>query len=143
MINQQSHKSPSWSDLYFYADAAREPFEDVTVVTARSQYFDLVYQIAADSVYRHTGMLSTSAVEPVAMALIASRKVHVQEHVRVDSTGITVCLDVPDTTNDDMMWRALDLVQQALDQLNGDEGTVYFGEDLWFSPEQTIKQMAL
>lgn len=123
----------NWPNLYFAASAFRDPFEDVTVVTAKSEFVNLVYKAAADAVYNHDCSLTTKRVSIVAEALIRTEKIYVQECVTVNQAGITVCLDVPSVEGDDVMWKALDFVSKALDQLAGDYGTVFFSDPLKFT----------
>lgn len=123
-----------WSGVYFTAEAAREPFEDVNVVTTRAEYVNLASIAAVELLHEQHIECTTQNVSRMARTLIATSKVFVQEFVRVDENGmITVCVDVPDLRNDDVMWRALDLVAKALDQLDGHPGTVYYGEQKRFA----------
>lgn len=123
-----------WTGVYFTAEAAREPFEDVNVITTRAEYVNLASVAAVELLHEQQIECTSNNVSRMARTLIATSKVFVQEFVRVDDDGaITVCVDVPDLRNDDIMWRALDLVAKTLDQLDGQPGTVYYGEPKRFA----------
>lgn len=132
-MNLHQHNPVRWAEVVIAAEAAKEPFEDVTIVTARSCFADLALQAAADLVYKQGHALTDNKVKAIAQSLIASQKICVQEHVRINEDGIIVCLDVADTQDEYVMWRALDLLADALDKLNGKTGVVVYGEDLRFT----------
>lgn len=144
MINQQLHNQPDWPSVIFAAEREKEPFEDVQVVTARCEYVNLAYQ-AATEMLQSNQQSNIATLHALAKTLIATQKLHIQEYVRVDQTGITVCLNVRSTEHDDVMWLALDRVSAALNQLDGDHGVVFFGPELRFSLSEVsslLKQMA-
>jgi hypothetical protein len=133
MISLHQHNA---SEVFSLAQASNEPFRDVMITTARSFFVKLAYEAAADLVYREGHTLSEEKVHAVAVAMIADRKLMVQEHVRVSGPNITVCLDIDNVDGDDVMWLALDRVASALDQLDGESGVVTYGADLVFTVDQ-------
>lgn len=60
----------------------------------------------------------------------------VYEFVNVDESGITVCVNV-DAISDENHTYVLQLVQETLEELNGELGTVEFGEPLTFTSLNT------
>jgi hypothetical protein len=118
------------------AEASNEPFEDVTIITARSLFLDVALQAGAHICVEEGHSLSPDKVMKVARTLIAAGKIMVQEHVRVNADGITVCLNVEDVDGEDVPWTALDYVARALDSLNGAHGVVLFSDNLQFTEDQ-------
>lgn len=133
MQNQFQHNAPKWHDVVFAAEAANEPFEDITIVTTRSEFVDLACVAAADIVHRVDPSPSEDKIRLVASKLIAAHKIAVQEHVTIDATGITVCIDVPDIDADTVPCQALGYVARALDILDGSFGTVTFSGDIRYN----------
>lgn len=125
-----------WSDVYFAASANTEPFEDVSIVTAKSVYLDLVYMAAADIVIAHQGRIISKEVFRVAQYLMDEQKIFTQEQVKVTPDGISIIINAVDINNDDVMWRALDMLADALLHLDGSHGIVYFNEPLHFSSNE-------
>lgn len=125
-----------WADAYFTASADKEPFEDVHIVTAKSVYLDLAYTAAADIVYNTYNRIISDEVFKVAHRLMDEKKIHVQEHVKVSEEGISVCINATNINDDDVMWRGLDMLADALHYLNGSQGTVYFNNPLHFSSSE-------
>jgi hypothetical protein len=135
MLNTLQHDK--WPEVVIAAAAANEPFEAVTIITAKSLFLDTAMQAAADICHNEGHTLTEDKVTRVAYALIAANKIMVQEHVRVNSDGITVCLNVDDVDGEDVPWVALDYVARSLDALNGTHGVVTFSDNLQFSVDQT------
>lgn len=110
MIQVQLRKNQKidWPGVYFMAVTEPDPFADMTIQTAKSVYFR---------------QLCANECQP-----------RVFESVDVSPDGdITVTLN-EDVITDENMWRALDLVADALDQLGGQPGVICFGEVLTFQP---------
>lgn len=126
-----------WADVYFTASADKEPFEDVEIVTAKNSYLDLAFIAAADIVMKgHTnGAPAIDDVHRLAKIIMDDHKIFVQEHVEVSAERISICINAL-TVDDDVVWRALDMLAVALEQLDGGAGTVYFGEKLRFSSSE-------
>lgn len=127
-----------WADAYFAASADKEQFEDVSIVTAKSVYLELACTAAADILLRRSTKTSNfqlyqGDVFDCAAHIMNEGKVFVQEHVKVTPEGISICINAVDVDNEDVVWRALDLLADALSELDGVYGTVYFGEELRFT----------
>lgn len=133
MLQHPPHNSIDWSNVYFTAEAFQDPFDDVQIITARSQFLEHAYQIAAEMLIDSATELTEQSVSTVALSLIAAKKVAVREFVETTNDGLIVCINSPSTEDDNVMFRALDLVALALDQLDGQQGVVYFGDELQFS----------
>jgi hypothetical protein len=50
--------------------------------------------------------------------------------------GITVCVNAVSVENDDVVWRALDMLADAIRHLDGQIGNVFFGDKLYFSSSE-------
>lgn len=122
-----------WPRVIFAAEAANEPFEDVSIITAKTAYVDLAFQAAADILHTEGHALTSEKVQKVACALVETQKIMVQEHVRINDDGISVCINADDIEDENVTWKALDYVAKALDSLNGNHGVVVFSDDLQFS----------
>ncbi|TFG96113.1 hypothetical protein E4H12_11820 [Candidatus Thorarchaeota archaeon] len=124
---QNKRNSISWSDVYFYAEANKEPFQDVNIVTLKSYFTDKAY----DRAITELGMVDNDSLRRRACEIIDGGQVLVSEHVKVSSEGIRVVVDCAEV-NDDVLWTALDLLAQALETLEGSCGKVIFGEPTSF-----------
>lgn len=122
-----------WADLYFTACSEKEAFEDVTIVTAKSEYANLAFQAAADLMLQTSHEIIQKDVLRAAQVIMDAGKVHVQEYVKVNEVGITVCINAVSVDDEEVVWRALDMLADALQHLDGSHGTVYFGNNLYFS----------
>lgn len=122
-----------WADLYFAACSEKETFEDVTIVTAKSEYANLAFQAAAELILQTSHNIVQDDVLQTAQVIMDAGKVHIQEYVRVNDVGITVCINAVSVEDEDVVWRALDMLADALQHLDGSHGTVYFGNNLQFS----------
>ena len=127
-----------WADVYFTACANREVFSDVTIITAKSEYADLAFQAAADIALKATRSTypSQHVLHEIASFIMDENKVHSQEHVKVTDNGITVCINAISVEDEDVVWRALDMLADALQHLDGQPGVVYFGDKLYFSSSE-------
>lgn len=133
-VSKSSHIK--WADVYFNACANEEVFKDATIVTAKSEYVNTAFEIAADIVVRQTAQLSSDKVLAVARCLIDKRKVYVYEYVRVDDAGITICINAENVEDEHAVWRALDMLADALRELDGAYGEVTVGHPLYFSANE-------
>lgn len=124
-MSQQNNKrnSISWSDVYFYAEANKEPFQDVNIVTLKSYFTDKAYDITITEL----GMEDNDTLRKRTCEIIDNGQVLVSEHVKVSSEGIRVVIDCAEV-NDDVVWNALDMLATALETLEGSCGKVIFGE---------------
>lgn len=119
---QPQHNTISWSDVYFTAEANREPFEDVNIITLKSYFTEKVYELAT----RQVGVEDTIKLMRRVRQIIKGGELKVYEHVNVSSTGIRIIIDA-ETVDDDTLWTALDKLASALDCLEGKCGKVTFG----------------
>lgn len=135
---QLQNSTVSWPEVIFAAVAADDPFEDIQIITARTQLVNLAYAAAADYLHGLNIALTEASVTAFAISLIAQQKLYVQESVEVGESGIVVCVNTQNVDSDDTTFRALDLVQRALDQLDDAMGIVHFGEHLQFSISELV-----
>lgn len=124
MARQQSRIN--WPEVYMMAEATSEAFADVRIVTAKSEYDRLIEECVMDAA------MST----PLTFCEGVCSPITVRESVTITTDGdISVVVNTPTVTDDDM-WNALDLVADAMYQLDGKAGTVYFGDPLTFQSKQ-------
>lgn len=117
----------SWSDLYFTAEASREKFEEVSVVTLKSDFIDKVYDFVAKS----NVCVTSKEFERRVTNLINANQVSVYERVEVSKDGIYVVIS-RDTIDDQAVVDSLQMVSTALNQLNGEYGVIRFGNPVTF-----------
>ena len=127
-----------WATAYFTASADNEPFEDVSIITAKSAYLELACTAAADMLLRQSTKTSDARLHQTdvldcAAHIMNEGKVFIQEHVKVAPEGISICINAVNVEDEDAVWRALDLLADALGELDGAHGTVYFGDVLRFT----------
>lgn len=133
----QLSQPSDWADAVFTASAMDEPFEDVTIVTARSEFAELALRSAAHLMVGEQQTLeSLMHISQIAALLVNQGKLTIQENVVVSATGITVVVDVPSVQDDIVAYRAMTMVAEALDQLDGNHGTVYFGQPFKFTLDE-------
>lgn len=126
----QPFKQIQWPSAYFEASSSREPFEDVHIITAKGEFAAKALELSAVSPAKS---FSESEIRKRAQQLIASQQITVTEFVSINETGITVCINADTVEDDNVMWRALDMLANALDQLDGTQGIITFGEPLKFT----------
>ena len=122
MLQQATKPQPriDWSSLYFTAAAENEQFTDVRIVTAKSEYDRIVGELSFDR----------SLANPFALPEIPS--VEVREAVTIDEHGSFRVIIHADAVSDDVMWKALDMVADAMFHLDGNSGTIYFSAAISF-----------
>lgn len=125
--NPHPHKKFSWPELYFTAEASREAFEDVNVVTLKSFYFDQAQEIALQEV----GLKNKSRLERRIKEIIESQTIKVQEHVSVTHGSKQVVIN-RESIDEAAVWSALDMLASALEELDGKSGAVPFSEPMSF-----------
>lgn len=129
-----------WADAVFTASSMDEPFEDVTIVSTLQEFVKTAFEVAASVMYESQHKLDElHEVRQCAAILINEGKIVVQEHVTVTTMGITVCLNAPALDDDQVAYRAMTMVAEALDQLDGNHGTVKFGEPLRHSLRESLR----
>ena len=133
MLQLSSNHSVDWSSAIFAADALGEPFDDITIQSTRNVFIERALEAAADVLHESAITLTTENVPRVAAVMVGTGKIHVQESVVVGDQGITVTVNVGDIDNEESAYRAMRLVADALDHLDGAHGTMYFGQELKYS----------
>lgn len=108
----------NWAELYFTAEADKEEYKDVRIVTAKSAYLDVLQEEALD---RHPKFLSGNG--PVtnadlrAFAEEFAKDFHhyVRESVTFEEDQILIIIDA-DVIDDDSTDRALEMLAAAVSQ---------------------------
>lgn len=140
MTNQSQLHDFKWPELLFYAEASQEVFRDARIVTAVSKYVDIAYKVALDDptfgdiVFGNT--VNLSQLRATIISIINAGKHSVREYVDIAKHHIWVCVDVA-VIDDNAMVKALDMIANALEQLDGNDGRIYFGEELTFTTVDT------
>ena len=122
MLQQATKPQPriDWSSLYFTAAAENEQFTDVQIVTAKSEYDRIVSELSFDR----------SLANPFTLPDVPS--VEVREAVTIDEHGGFRVIIHADAVSDEVMWKALDMVADAMFHLDGNSGTIYFSAAISF-----------
>lgn len=133
MIALQPQTKIDWPELYMVAEASREPFMDMRIVTAKSEFV----MVNGDMAYTHRPSIEGIAdYNKAVLNAMSINAIAVQERVTINEDGeITVVVNT-DQVDDDATWAALDLVARAMDELDGESGTVQFGAPLTFTPSE-------
>lgn len=121
----------SWPSAFFEASSSLDTFDEVHIVTARSAYADKALELAEEA--QNNQGFSEETIRKGACFLVNSQQLSIHESVTVDINGISVCINAETVEDENIMWRALDLVADALDQLDGAYGTITYGDPLKFS----------
>jgi hypothetical protein len=124
-----------WPELLFYAEATQEAFRDARIITAASKYVDFAYKVALDEP-TFGDIENPVELRGIVAAIINAQSHSVREYVDITRRGIWVCVDAT-AIDDNAMLKALDMIAEALEQLDGVEGRIYFGEDLTFTTVDT------
>jgi ribosomal protein L35AE/L33A len=61
------------------------------------------------------------------------------EFVKIENCEIKVGIK-SNVSDEDVVWKALDMVAEALDRLDGRDGVVYFGADIQLSTPDTTSE---
>jgi hypothetical protein len=131
-LQQQPSNRIKWPWAYFEASSSLEPFEEVHVVTAKSEFVSNACEIAANVLMKN-GDFTEQQLNQYTQHVIASQRLSVYESVTISDTGISICINADNVEDDNVMWRALDMLADALDQLDNTQGTITFGDSLTFS----------
>ena len=115
-------------ELYFLACAGDEIFQDAYIITAKSKYVDMAFDIAG----RNRDVVTDTNFMEAAARIINHQDYSVHESVEVKSDGISVCIN-SESINEEAETKALNMVVEALRQLDGKHGVIYFGPPLHFS----------
>ena len=125
----QQYSDIKWHEVIFYAEAIKESFRGARVITAQSKYVDIAYDIALNQLNYMDDVKNLDG----AVARIINAQTHsVREYVDVGRDGFLVCINAP-VIDELVTLRSLDLVAEALKQLNGNMGKIYFGDKLTFT----------
>ena len=103
----------SWPDLLLVAESERELFQDVRIVTAKSQFYEEVYELAIMRLVRTSKTLDTDAINKMAASIIDEHNPYITEYAVITDDGAFVCIDV-DQITDDKMWPALEMLYLAI-----------------------------
>lgn len=111
--SQQMSNNISWPDLLISAESDRELFEDVRIVTAKSQFYEEVYELAIMRLVQASKSLDTDAINKMAALIIDEHNPYITEYAIINDDGALICIDV-DQITDDTMWSALDMLYLAI-----------------------------
>lgn len=115
MSQQLMSDKISWPDLMFTAESERELFEDMRIVTAKSQFYEEVYELAIMKLVNQNKPLDTDLINAMAYSIITEYNPYITEYAELTSDGILVVIDV-DQITDDTIWSALDMLYKAIEQ---------------------------
>lgn len=134
----QPNNRIEWARAYLEASSMNETFEDVHIVTAKSELVETACDLilAQADMFRVYDDADHQAVMVSARKLVDEGAVSVREYVKVDNSGIRVCINTETTEDPDAMWRALDMVADALQVLDGSHGTINFSNKLKFQSSE-------
>lgn len=98
LMNNRSLKEKvskiNWPELVFNAEAEREWFEDVTIVTLKSEYVEYVYDLA----WKQAN--GVNDVDDAAQKIINSSEVYVNEYIQIGKDCVVkVCIDRDEITD--------------------------------------------
>jgi hypothetical protein len=102
-----------WAELYLVADSEDEPFAQVKLVSARSEFVESAMEQAVDIAWRGNSQ-AESDIKRIAASLIRANTVVVQENAVVIGDTAMVCID-GDVEAEDTRFRALDMIYAAID----------------------------
>ena len=127
-MQPQQHNTINWPEVYMMAESNNEPFADVRILTAKSEY------IRAYSDYLDLGYTTNDQqnYNSVLSSAINSHSLDVYESVSIDGDGAITVVINRESVTDETTWDALDMVAHAMEQLDGEEGTIRFGSPLSF-----------
>jgi len=97
LMNKRSLKEKiskiNWPELVFEAEAEREWFEDVTIVTLKSEYLERVYDKAWDQ--------TDEGLNEKAKRIMNSGEIFVNEFIQIgEDSAVRVCIDKDEITDD-------------------------------------------
>lgn len=118
-----------WAKLYFTAESERESFQDIQVVTAKSEYVRLATMRAFIGVDEDE--FDTNDFQRQIADIINNQTIVVHEFVDISARGIVCCIDVEAIT-DDTAGVAIQMIAEALDRLDGKYGVVNLSKPLQY-----------
>lgn len=106
----------SWPELMIAAESNNEVFEDVRIVTAKSQYFEDVYELAIMKLVNQSKNIDfdINAINQTAKEIIHEYAPYISEYAEITPEGSTVCINVEQIT-DDNVWDAFGLLYKAIE----------------------------
>ena len=122
---QPAPRNINWTEMYLTADAAKESFTDVRIVTAKSE----CVKIASDLVFATTNRITNKLIQSV----VDNSAIAVHESVAINADGEISVIMNADKIDDAAVWRALDMVAEAMDQLDGSAGVVNLSGPITFT----------
>lgn len=132
MNSLQTQSQPSnklcWSTLFFEAESSQEPFEEMRIVTAKSEFMIKARDMAITQLLENDQPATDKNIDKLAASFIEANKVKVYETASITEDGIFVCLDI-DVIDDDAIWTALDKVYEAIE--NG--GSIQYDTPISYS----------
>jgi len=112
--HHQSQNKIFWPTLLFEAEAQHEPFEKMTIVTAKSEYLIKAREMALTHFLQQHISYTDEDINKLAVSLVKENKIQVFESVKITEDNVFVCIDV-DVIDDDTIWAALDMVYEAIE----------------------------
>ena len=134
-MQQQIPHLKAYNRLVFAAIAECEPFQDVDAITLKGEFAKKVEAAAVARVVDQRKALTASNIATELAYVFKHNNIVVQEAVHHTESGLSVVIN-SEAVDDEAISRAVMLVQQALDQLDGRYGTVKFGEPISFTPSE-------
>lgn len=113
-MQSQPQNKINWSTLMFEADSSKEPFENMTIVTAKSEYIIKAKDEAFNYLMNHQNRITYSEIDDLSLVYMKENNIQVFESASLTDDGIYVCLNV-DVIDDEAIWLALDLVYKAIE----------------------------
>lgn len=129
---QDHQKLQKYNQLVFAAVSEREPLQDVNVITLKGAFAQKVEHQAIERILSKNKQLSNATLMAAVTKVFESNHIVVQEAVYHTETGISVVVNA-ETIDDQATTRILELIQDALYQLDGRHGTIKFGEPVSFT----------
>lgn len=122
----------NWPELVFYAEGAREGFQEVSITTLKSHYNSICQEVAVGSVeYTGDDEAWFEAVRKRAEWEMDNSSWFVREHVAVDEQkNVNIVIDV-DLIDDVVVELALSMLEEA-----DIPGRTDFGEPKTFTSQQ-------
>lgn len=113
---QTATRNIDWSGVYMLAESNKEPFVDVRITTTKCE----LHSKLGDLMFATSSVISTDVINQ----LKSTTNITIPESVTVTADGqISVVMNA-DVIDDDATWRAIGMVADALDQLEGKPGTI-------------------
>lgn len=129
------HQLQVYNRLVFAAVAEREQFQNVNTITLKGEFAKKVEAAAIERVLMRNKSLTPDNISLEMSRVFERNNIRVQEAVHYDENGISAVVNAP-AVDDEAISRAVLLVQQALDQLDGRYGTVTFGQPVSFTQSE-------